>query len=957
MKHHAAWLLFLPIVLIACPQAPKPEVLPPAVIVEQPFKPTLLGRLTVQLGGGVSSAKFVPSRLTTQTLSPITETDLVFTAQPSNVLDASSTQRFIVAPFNVTNSTATDLSNITLVAYKQNGNVGGSAFRNIQTFVGVPTPVDVNTLRPVHAMIGNVGVVVDNDNADLQIFKRSEIGTLTLASQGTLINNGVSGEGILDYGFIARKGSSGAYRTIPGTNCNPGANAGCNQGKVTLALRVPKDSDGGGSVYRYSMTFLIFSDNLRRVTESLEEQNTLNANTRATALGRGIEIATMCGTTQTTSTFIPGVRTVGVSADLAWMGGDFFDSNETLLDLAGIIGNTQKTYTGANGALNGRFVALGGATLSAATRDISTDTTLNGGNVGIAVNGDITIRPEVSSRAADEFTYRISDGTCTSPNITATIAAPSDMVWYIDSGAAAGGDGRSHTPFQSVSSLNVSALNTTAVNDFIYVKGSTGNSTLVLKNNQQLIGSGVALVVGAQTLQAAATSPTIGSSVTVAADNTISGLTMGGLTGSVGGTLTVSSASVVAGAAQAINLNGGTLAISLINVNSSGGVNGIALTNTQGTFAVTGVGTTPDSGGVLTGQTADGINLATQFGTVSLKNMRISNSANEGIETSPNTGTNLLHLEDMTINNVSTSLVSTHNAVLYNASGTSSNTVEVIGTIPVTSGNAASVASRIQEGDTSGMAVNTLVGSSATMVLRVEKTSFYKNASFGITTQFRSSGATTTTIDDNRMDLITIDGSGIRVDVDTPVQTHKLRIKNNTIDLVEGINNGASAGMDIRVRQAAMVQALIENNTVLDAESIGINMVAGSSPTSTANLQASVLNNVVSSNDPFAISGIFVQSGVSGGTGATVCLNAVTNASNFSDAASMNYTLRRISTGAGNTFGLHGAGATSTTASAVTNWLLGSPQSNTINDSGKVSVLGATVAPNYGTCTVVVPTF
>jgi hypothetical protein len=531
------------------------------------------------------------------------------------------------------------------------------------------------------------------------------------------------------------------------------------------------------------------------------------------------------------------------------------------------------------------------------------------------------------------------------------------MVWYIDSSAAAGGDGRSTGPFQSVSSLNLAAPNTTAVGDYIYLKGSTGNSTLTLKNNQQLIGSGVALIVGGNPLQAAGTAPTITSPITVATGNTISGLTVGAINGTVGGTLTVSSASVVAGAAQAINLTGGTLAVNLTKVSSSGGANGIQLTNTTGSFTVTGTGTTAESGGVLTGHTADGINLATQFGTVTLKNMRISNSANEGVETSPSTGTNLLRLEDVTISSPSTSAVTTNNAVLYNGSGTSINTLEIIGTVPVTVGNAATVASRIQAGDTSGVAVNTLVGSSASMILKVEKTSFRENASFGVTTQYRSSGSTTTTIDDNRMDLITIDGSGIRVDTDTPAQTHKLRIKGNTIDLHAGANSGASAGMDIRVRQASTVQAIVESNTILDAEAIGILMNTGSAPTSSANLQASVLSNTITSSDPLAINGIQVQSGISGGTGATVCLNAVTNNVNFSDVASFNYFLRRITTGAGNTFQLSGAGAPSTTAAAVTSWLLNAPRSNTVNDPAKVSVLGATVAPNFGTCNVVVPTF
>ncbi len=950
MKHYVTALLLLPALLVACPQAPTPEAKPP--VLEQPFAPTLLGSLTVELGvdGKGAVAQFKPNTVQNQALTPVTESTLVFNNQVFQTIDVpSTTNRYLMARFTVTNNAASARQNLTLVAYRKNGNAGGSAFKEIQTFAG--GTVDVNNLVPVNAMKTTgctlpATVCVDNNNADLQIYQRSEITTLTTASNGSLINvNPITGEGILQYAYVAR--SSATSRTI----------AANGTGTVTLALQVPQagDAGNGNPAYRYSMSFLVFTDNVARVTESTSEQGTNSgASARATSFGGSPQIASMCGTTLTGSTFIPGVRTVGVGVDTAWMGGNFFD-NGTAANFTGIIGNTEKAYTGANASLTARFSSLGGATLTPQNRAIASATTTNGGNLGIAnaSTGTVTIRPLVNSRVADSFNYQISDGTCTSPNFSATLAAPSNTVWYIDSAASAGGDGRSNAPFQNASSLNVAAANTTAINDFIYLKGNSSNTTaLVLKNGQQAIGSGEALVVGVETLAAAGTAPTVQTPMTVATGNTIKGLTFGGLNGTAGGTLTVSNASIAAGAAQAVNITNGTMAVSLTRVASSGGTNGIQLTNTTGSFAVTGTGTTAESGGILTGHTADGVNLATQFGSVSLKNMRISNSQNEGVETSPNTGTNLLRLEDVTINNVGAA-VTTHDGVLYTASGTSSNTLEVIGTVAVTSGNATTVASRIQTGDNSGIRVNTVVGSSAGMVLKVEKTSIRENAFYGVHTQYQSSGATTTTIDDNRIDLITVDGSGIRIDADTPAQTHKLRIKGNTIDLHLGADTGASAGMDIRLRQAATLQALIETNTVLDAEGAGILVNAGSAPTSTANLQLSLLSNTATSTDPLPITGIQVQGGTSGGTGATVCLNAVSNNINFSDVNANNYLLRRV---AANTFNLHGAtGTPLTSAATVTSWLSDAPRSN-LNTAGKTSILGS-ATPGYGTCTVVVPTF
>ncbi len=948
MKRLLIVLPLLSALLMACPQPPVP--VKPAPILEQPFKPTLLGRLTVQLGASnqVQNTKFVPSRLSNQALSPIAETSLVFGNQQFQTLD-SGTDRFLMAKYNVTNNSGAALNNLTLVAYHQAGNAAGSPFLNVQTFGG--NLVNVNTLRPAHGMKTSdcaVSPCVDNDNADLQIFKRSEINTLSTQVDvaGILINaGGTTGEGILNYGYVARNGNTGTYRTL----------ANSTVGTITLALRVPQSTDAGvGSAYRYSMTFLVFADSTARVTESLEEQSVSGASARASALTGGASIASMCGTNLTSSTFIPGVRTVGVGTDIFWMGGNFFDSTETPLNLTGIIGNTEKTYAGLNGVLNGRFTALGGVTLNAVSRDISTDTTTNGGNIGVvAATGDTTIRPKVNSRIADGFTYQISDGTCTSPNINATIAAPTNTVWYVDSAAAAGGDGRSHTPFKNTSSFNLVPANTTAVNDFFYFKSSDNKATLTLKDNQQVVGAGEDLVVAGQTLQLAGVAPVVNTPLVVAANNTIKGLTFGTLTGTVGGTLTVFNASIAAGSNQAINLSGGILAIELTKVDSSGGANGIQLTNTTGILTVTGTGLTAESGGVLTGHTADGVNLATQFGSVTLKNMRISNSGNEGVEATPSTGTNLLGLEDVTINNVGAA-VTTHDGVLFTASGTSNNTLEVIGTVAVTSGNAGTVASRIETGDSSGIRVNTVIGSSAGVVLKVEKTSIRQNEFFGILAQFQGSGATTTTIDDNRIDLITVDGSGIRIDADTPAQTHKLRIKGNTIDLHLGANTGASAGMDVKVRQAGILQALIETNTVLDAEGAGILVNAGSA-ISTANLQLSLLSNTATSSDPLPVTGILVKSGISSGTGATVCLNAVSNNINFSDVAANNYLLQRVTTGT-NTFNLHGATGTPLTSSAtVTSWLSDAPRSN-LNTAGKTSILGS-ASPGYGTCTVVVPTF
>ncbi len=963
MKNRLGWTgLLLASMLMACGQAPQAEVAPPTPQVPPrpapvAFKPIMLGSITFDFD---SSAKTATAHVDPQTRATSfpAETDFKFTKAILQVqTPTTGTNRFLTANFSLENLNAvTDYNNVTLIAYHRRSvvgseNVNDSAFTNIQDFGGGSSNAATWALqlKPAHGMKtdGAGGFIVDNTHADMQIFTPSETSTIqTDAQTGTLINNGVAGEGVLSYGYVARNASNGRS-IVHGTTTN----------SLSIGLQVPQNGDAGAAntAYRYSMTFLIFADNVTRVTESLEEQASSGAGSRAVALG-ATEVRYLCGSgySSNNGVFVPGAKTAGVASVLSYLGGNLKITDSTAFNFAAT-GNTQLSVNAASG-LASKYATLDGTTLGSITGGASST---NGGNVSIATNGSFTFTPVVNSKTADKVSYSVAG--CTAPALKAPVSI-SNMVWYIDSSAAGGGDGRSTGPLQSLSSLNVSAPNTTVAGDFIYVKnGSTGGTGFTLKNNQQLIGSGVALIVGGNTLQAAGTAPTITSPITAVTDNTISGLTVGGINGTVGGTLTVSSASVAAGAAQAINLSGGTLAVSLTKVNSSGGVNGIQLANTTGSFTVSGTGTTAGSGGVLTTNTGDGVNLSTQFGTVTLKNMQITSPANEGVDASASSGTNLLHLKDVTVLSASTSGATTNAGVSYVGSGLSVNTLEVIGTVAVTAGNAATVASRVQSGDLEGIQATTVTGSSATMNLSVQKTSFRENQVRAINATYFSSGATITTLDDNYVQLVGIDGTGFRVVAQTPTQTHKLRIQGNTMDFNENANSGASFGIDVRINESAIVQALIDNNNLVDMEANGITMFAGqttlpATTTSSANLQATISNNTITSADPFAGSGITIQSGVSGKTGATVCVSEVGNNVNYSAPTAFNYRLRRVITGAGNTLQLNGVAGTVNDLAGLASWLFNAPQSNLPNNSAKVSISPAAAA-GYGTCSVVVPTF
>lgn len=529
-------LLALLVLLAACarpqPPAAQPPVLPP---VQQPkFAPKLLGAAEIRFDSGAKTAVVSFARASVGTAF-VPETTLKFTPSSFTTVDTSNSLRFLNATFAVSNLGAAALNNLTLVAYyrKKPGaeNVNGSAFFDIQNFGGGSASADTWALqlRPAHGMISqNSSVVVDNTHADLQIFKPSEIATLqTSAQTAGLINaGGVTGETVLQYGYVARNSSGG--RSLA---------AGSSNNSLTVALRVPQNGDPANTAYRYSMTFLIFEDSITRVTESLDEQAASGAATRASAIS-ATQLEVMCGSsysgTNPAAVFVPSVKTAGVgSAYSAWMGGNFSIINETPPSIS-VTGNVPKTFS--DSALLGGYQALGGATLSA-NGFASTDTNLITDNTG-----SFTFTTQAGKRTSTNFTYKVSDGTCTSPAQPAT-ANIAGMYWFVNN-SGANGSGRFGSPFNTLAGAQTAAQ----AGDVIFVYHGNGsssgqNSGISLQNNQSLLGEGVGLSVDDVNI-AAGTNPVIGNSggvgVTLAQSNTVQGLQIAGSTFGVSGTNPVS---------------------------------------------------------------------------------------------------------------------------------------------------------------------------------------------------------------------------------------------------------------------------------------------------------------------------------------------------------------------------------------------------------------------------------
>jgi hypothetical protein len=255
------------------------------------------------------------------------------------------------------------------------------------------------------------------------------------------------------------------------------------------------------------------------------------------------------------------------------------------------------SYGAANNIIdNVQFVITGGSTTSPATpfvgatgniltNDLSdaaktatpgTFATTGGGSVTIAADGTFVYTPGVHAAAitSDTFTYTVVSSGVTSAPATVTLTL-ANRVWFVKNNGAAG-DGRSHLPFNTLAAAQTAS----AAGDTIFVYN--GNNTtsgqtagITLKNNQKLIGEGVALVVNTVTLVPAGAKPLISNStaasdaVTLADANIVQGLTVTGAT-----------RDGIAG-----NTHAGGILDTLTIQNNAG--SGLHFTSMTGTFTVT----------------------------------------------------------------------------------------------------------------------------------------------------------------------------------------------------------------------------------------------------------------------------------------------------------------------------------------------------------------------------------
>jgi hypothetical protein len=117
------------------------------------------------------------------------------------------------------------------------------------------------------------------------------------------------------------------------------------------------------------------------------------------------------------------------------------------------------------------------------------------GSVTVNSNGSFTYSPNAGFEGTDTFTYTLGNGTGLTDASTVSITV-SGMIWFVQTGAAAGGDGRLATPFNCFVGTNCfddTTLDQTGDTIFLYSGAYTGGQTLL--NNQRLIGQGTSVTL------------------------------------------------------------------------------------------------------------------------------------------------------------------------------------------------------------------------------------------------------------------------------------------------------------------------------------------------------------------------------------------------------------------------------------------------------------------------------
>jgi hypothetical protein len=305
-----------------------------------------------------------------------------------------------------------------------------------------------------------------------------------------------------------------------------------------------------------------------------------------------------------------------VGSDLNFIAGSILVSPLAVNDGYATVGNVQLAVTNAAlGLLANDFDPDdGGANFTVTAFDA---VSLQGGTVAVAADGTFVYDAPVGLSGVDSFDYTITDLDGLTDNGTVNVLIEG-TIWFVDDGpggcgAQPCGSGTQSDPFGGFHPTQLNgaggAGDLDGPDDLIFVFEGSGDTDtgdaagFELEDGQTLHGEGVDLVVGGITIIPAGTKPiltntgaTSGHGITLAQDNTIRGLTVGGtpavrtaFRGSADvGSLTIDDSDVSGTGGIFDVASGGALNVTFDSVasTSSTGTPGINISGVSGSFTV-----------------------------------------------------------------------------------------------------------------------------------------------------------------------------------------------------------------------------------------------------------------------------------------------------------------------------------------------------------------------------------
>ncbi|MCB1753396.1 MAG: cadherin-like domain-containing protein [Gammaproteobacteria bacterium] len=269
------------------------------------------------------------------------------------------------------------------------------------------------------------------------------------------------------------------------------------------------------------------------------------------------------------------------------------------------IGNVGITVPAGSGVLVNDNDPDGGSVSAIAAAGASA----NGGSFAIASDGSFSYLPPAGFEGADSFGYTIQDADANMDPATVFINV-SDVIWFVDTSAGAGGSGVLGNPFNNLTGASGYGNAADDPGDIIFLYTGSGNYTggITLKDSQKLVGQGattsLAAVAGltvpthSNTLPSTGgTSPVItnssGTGVALASGNLVSGLDVSntsgfGLSGTGVAALTLSKLKITNSGTNGIQLNNlsGAAGFDSVTVDGSATRN-VLIENNTGTTNVT----------------------------------------------------------------------------------------------------------------------------------------------------------------------------------------------------------------------------------------------------------------------------------------------------------------------------------------------------------------------------------